>query len=134
MTLKYKCKDQDLAPAPDHLYGGHHHERQEHRFDQVALRQILHEWRGHEEKSQRQQELDGGIASGAERKGGLAPGREGWFGRLGCGVHWPYFANWFKALSIGSLESRIMPPSGWSSSTTRKTATATDRAAETRDG
>src|SRR5207249_11399297 len=44
------------------------------------------------------------------------------------GFHWPHFASWCKALSIGSLEIRIRPPKGWSNSKIRKMAPETARA------
>ena len=44
----------------------------------------------------------------------------------------PHFANWCKALSIGSLEIRISLPKGWSSSRIRKMAPETARAETTK--
>ena len=44
----------------------------------------------------------------------------------------PHFARWFKTLIIGSLGIRIRPPNGWSSSTIRRTAQATENAEATK--
>src|SRR6266700_4854276 len=63
---QHERDNQVAAPGTNCQHAGHHHQGQEHRFNQIAARQVFDKWCEYKQEAQRHQKLGSGVTRDAE--------------------------------------------------------------------